>query len=70
MLPKIDIREKFTGPEITIEASAVETFCAIIGNQGESFKTARTTDVKAPTDFAIVTGWQVSILILDSTIAA
>jgi fatty acid synthase subunit beta len=70
ILPKIDIREKFTGPEITIEASAVETFCAIIENQGESFKTARTTDVKAPMDFAIVTGWQVSILILDSIIAA
>jgi fatty acid synthase subunit alpha len=41
VLPKIDIKDKFTGPEITIEASAVETFCAVVGNQGESFKTMR-----------------------------
>jgi fatty acid synthase subunit alpha len=60
VLPEIDIRDKFTGPEVTIEASAVETFCAVVGNQGESFKTARNTEVKAPMDFAIVTGWEVS----------
>ena len=65
VLPDIDIREKFTGPEITIEANDVETFCAVVGNQGESFKTVRNSDVKAPMDFAIVTGWQVSISIRD-----
>lgn len=58
-LPHIDIRDTFTGPEITIEADTVERFCAVVGNQGESFKTARNTEVKAPMDFAIVTGWQV-----------
>ena len=62
VLPKIDIKDKFTGPEITIEASTVKTFCAVVGNQGKSFKTMRNSDVKAPMDFAIVTGWQVSIL--------
>ena len=62
VLPKIDIREKFTGPEVTIEADAVETFCAVVGNQGECFKTARSSDVKAPMDFAIVAGWQVNVL--------
>jgi fatty acid synthase subunit beta len=61
VLPDIDIHEVFTGPEITIESSAVEQFCAVVGNQGESFKTARTTEVKAPMDFAIVTGWQVGL---------
>jgi len=60
VLPDIDIRETFTGPEITIEAGTVEQFCAIVGNQGEAFKTARTKHVKAPMDFAIVTGWQAS----------
>jgi fatty acid synthase subunit alpha, fungi type len=62
VLPKIDIRDKFTGPETTVEAGAVEAFCAIVGNQGESFKTVRNSDAKAPMDFAIVTGWQVSLL--------
>ncbi|KAF7965824.1 hypothetical protein HWV62_41719, partial [Athelia sp. TMB] len=57
-LPAIDIKETFVGPEVTIEAEAVETFCAVVGNQGEHFKTARTENVKAPMDFAIVTGWQ------------
>lgn len=30
VLPDIDIREKFTCPEITIEANDVETFCALL----------------------------------------
>ncbi|KAF8206176.1 fatty acid synthase [Mycena galopus ATCC 62051] len=58
VLPDIDIRETFHGPEVTIEASAVEQFCAVVGNQGESFKTVRNDQVNAPMDFAIVTGWQ------------
>ena len=61
-MPKIDIRDKFMGPETTVEAGAVEVFCAIIRNQGESFKTMRNLDAKAPMDFAIVTGWQVSLI--------
>ena len=50
----IRIRDRFTGPEITIEASAVKTSCAVVGNQGESFKTVRNIEVEAPMDFAIV----------------
>ncbi|KAJ7067175.1 fatty acid synthase [Mycena amicta] len=57
-LPAIDIRETFYGPEVTIQAPAVEEFCAIVGNQGESFQTVRNDEVSAPMDFAIVTGWQ------------
>jgi fatty acid synthase subunit alpha len=58
-LPDINIRETFTGPEITIDSNMVERFCAVVGNQDESFKTTRNVEVKAPMDFAIVTGWQV-----------
>ncbi|KAF4614083.1 hypothetical protein D9613_007929 [Agrocybe pediades] len=57
-LPSIDIRDKFVGPEVTIRAEDVEQFCAVVGNQGEAFKTARNEQVQAPMDFAIVTGWQ------------
>lgn len=60
VMPSIDVRETFTGPEVTIQASDVETFCAVVGNDGESFKTARQETVQAPMDFGIVTGWQVS----------
>jgi fatty acid synthase subunit alpha len=60
VLPTIDIHETFIGPEVVIEATAVETFCAVVGNQGESFKTVRNDVVNAPMDFAIVTGWKVS----------
>jgi fatty acid synthase subunit alpha, fungi type len=60
VLPTIDIRDKYTGPEVIIEAEAVETFCAVVGNQSESFKAVRRSDATAPMDFAIVTGWQVS----------
>lgn len=59
VLPDIDIRETFVGPEVTIEAEDVEQFCAVVGNQGESFTTIRNDNVQAPMDFAIVTGWKV-----------
>lgn len=58
--PELDIHETFIGPEVVISANDVETFCNVVGNQNEAFKTARTESVKAPMDFAIVTGWQVS----------
>ncbi|KAI0950742.1 hypothetical protein AcW1_007973 [Taiwanofungus camphoratus] len=58
VLPEINVRETFTGPEVTIEAEEVESFCAVVGNDGEAFKTARAQTVQAPMDFAIVTGWQ------------
>ncbi|KAG8213088.1 hypothetical protein J3R82DRAFT_11484 [Butyriboletus roseoflavus] len=56
--PELDIHETFIGPEVVISANDVETFCNVVGNQNEAFKTARTEIVKAPMDFAIVTGWQ------------
>jgi fatty acid synthase subunit alpha, fungi type/fatty acid synthase subunit beta, fungi type len=59
VLPNIDIRDTFVGPEVPIDAATVERFCSVIGNQGELFKRARNTEVEAPMDFAIVTGWQV-----------
>ena len=59
VLPAIDIHEIFVGPDVTIEADTVERFCAVVGNQGKSFKVARNGVVKAPMDFAIVMGWKV-----------
>lgn len=61
ILPEIDIRDKFVGPEITISAEDIERFCAVVGNSDESFKAARNGQVQAPMDFAIVTGWQVRL---------
>jgi fatty acid synthase subunit alpha len=60
-MPEIDIHETFIGPEVTISARDVEMFCGVVGNQSEAFKTAHTEVVKAPMDFAIVTGWQVHV---------
>ncbi|KAI0077780.1 fatty acid synthase [Panus rudis PR-1116 ss-1] len=57
-LPELNVRESFTGPEVTIDEDEIEEFCAVVGNQGEEFKTTRTDTVQAPMDFAIVTGWQ------------
>jgi fatty acid synthase subunit alpha len=59
VLPNIDIHENFVGPDATINSSDVEQFCAVVGNQGESFKIARNNNVQAPMDFAIVTCWKV-----------
>ena len=58
--PDIDLRDSYIGPEVTVDASTVERFCSVVGNQSESFASVRNTEVKAPMDFVIVTGWQVS----------
>jgi fatty acid synthase subunit alpha, fungi type len=47
ILPDINIHDLFTGPEVTIESSTVEQFCAVVGIQEEYFKVAWTTEVKA-----------------------
>jgi fatty acid synthase subunit alpha len=59
VLPNFDIHENFVGPDAAISSSDVEQFCAVAGNQGESFKVARNENVQAPMDFAIVTCWKV-----------
>jgi fatty acid synthase subunit beta len=62
VLPKIDIGETFVGPEVTIQEEDVEQFCAVVGNHGEAYTSARTKAMQAPMDFAIVTGWKVCSL--------
>lgn len=58
-MPTIDIHDTFSGPQVTITAEHIERFCSVVGNQSAQFKTARSAEVQAPMDFAIVTGWQV-----------
>lgn len=60
-LPPIDLRDTFTGPEVTISEADIHRFCTVVGNDGESFKGIRSDEVHAPMDFAIVTGWQVRL---------
>jgi fatty acid synthase subunit alpha len=62
-MPTLDIRETFSGPDITIAAASVERFCGVVGNPDEFFKTVQNAEVKAPMDFAIVAGWQVCHII-------
>ena len=59
-LPELNVRDVFTGPEVTITAEEVEQFCAVVGNDGEAYKSIRNGEMQAPMDFAIVTGWRVS----------
>ena len=60
-LPKIDVRQVFKGPVVTIEPEHAEKFCSVVGNDGEAFKKVHSEAVQAPMDFAIVTGWQVCV---------
>jgi len=54
----LDVRDIFTGPEVTISAIDVEAFCAVVGNRQEKFNRVRADEVKTQMDYAIVTGWQ------------
>lgn len=62
VLPEIDVKEKFVGPEVTISADVVEQFCVVVGNQGEAYRNVKNSQMQAPMDFAIVTGWQVILI--------
>jgi enoyl reductase-like protein len=35
ILPSLDIRDTFTGPEVTIDVASVEKFCGVVGNEGD-----------------------------------
>lgn len=63
-LPSLKLDTTFTCDESKVDALAVQRFCDVVGNQGEAFKSARNEKIMAPMDFAIVLGWQVSILFL------
>ncbi|KAL7423454.1 hypothetical protein Q5752_001034 [Cryptotrichosporon argae] len=57
-LPEIPIDATFTASETTVDATTIQRFCDVVGNQGESFKSARNETVSAPMDYAIVLGWE------------
>jgi fatty acid synthase subunit beta len=61
-LPELALDTTFTCDSTSVDALAVQRFCDVVGNQGENFKSARNDKVMAPMDFAIVLGWQVSLL--------
>lgn len=58
-LPAISICDTFRSDAIRIEASAVETFCSVIGNRNGSYKSSVDKKAQAPMDYAIVAGWKV-----------
>ena len=64
-LPDLAIDTTFTCGETAVDAKAVQRFCDVVGNQGESFKATRSDKIMAPMDFAIVLGWQVSLVCHD-----
>jgi len=59
-LPTISLDTTFTCDETVVDAKTIQRFCDVVGNQGESFKSARNDKIMAPMDYAIVLGWQVS----------
>jgi fatty acid synthase subunit alpha len=59
----IDLHYELVGPETTINAATIERFCDVVGNQSEKFKISRNPDLEAPMDYAIVTSWQVSLML-------
>ncbi len=44
----LDVRDTFTGPDVSISANDVEAFCAVVGNQQEKLKAVRTDRSRRP----------------------
>ena len=46
---------------MTISEDEIESFCRVVGNEGESYKKGYKTGMQVPMDFAIKLGWKVGV---------
>lgn len=59
-ISSLKITDEFVGEEVVISAEDIESFCRVVGNESEVYKSTNNKDgVQVPMDFAIKLGWKV-----------
>ncbi|KAK4046934.1 fatty acid synthase alpha subunit Lsd1 [Microbotryomycetes sp. JL201] len=54
----LKITDEFQGETVTITEDDIESFCRVVGNDGETYKKGHKTGMQVPMDFAIKLGWK------------
>lgn len=62
-MSSLKITDEFEGEQVVIEEEDIETFCRVVGNEGEAYKKGYKGGMQVPMDFAIKLGWKVSYLL-------
>lgn len=58
-MSSLKITDEFEGEVVTISEDEIESFCRVVGNEGEAYKKGFKTGMQVPMDFAIKLGWKV-----------
>ena len=56
----LKISQEFEGENVVISEEDIESFCRVVGNEGEAYKHGHQGGTRVPMDFAIKLGWKVS----------
>ena len=56
----LKISQEFEGENVVISEEDIESFCRVVGNEGEAYKQGNHDGMRVPMDFAIKLGWKVS----------
>ena len=57
---QLKVTDEFVDDGATISADEVESFCRVVGIEGEAYKKSYKHGMQIPLDFAIKMGWRVS----------
>ena len=61
-MDELKITDEFEGEQVVISEDEIESFCRVVGNEGEAYKKGHKGGMQVPLDFAIKLGWKVSVL--------
>lgn len=61
-MDELKIMDEFEGEQVVISEDEIESFCRVVGNEGEAYKKGHKGGMQVPLDFAIKLGWKVSVL--------
>ncbi|GAA5980800.1 hypothetical protein JCM11641_002656 [Rhodosporidiobolus odoratus] len=57
-LSELKIADEFEGELVTISEEEIESFCRVVGNEGEAYQKGYKGGMQVPMDFAIKLGWK------------
>lgn len=61
-MSQLKITDEFEGDNVVISEDDIESFCRVVGNEGEAYKKGHKGGMQVPMDFAIKLGWKVRSL--------
>jgi enoyl reductase-like protein len=63
-MSQLKISDEFEGESVVISEEDIESFCRVVGNEGETYKKDFKGGMQVPMDFAIKLGWKVRLRVV------